>query len=198
MFFYNMGKKQKIILIFLLFLAFLTITVFSQNFKTIKKEKYMNSSQKNIALRKIKISSPAFIENGLIPKKYTCDGKDINPPLEIKYIPENTVSLALIIDDPDAPGGVWDHWIVWNINPKTTEIKENSLPEGAVEGLNSFGKHSYGGPCPPHGIHHYHFKIYALKKDIKLKPLSGKKELEKAMQGNIISQAEIIGLYKKE
>jgi len=108
------------------------------------------------------ITSPVFENNGFIPKKYTCDGVDINPQLLIANVPSETKSLALIVDDPDAPAGTWVHWVVWNISPQTHEIKENSVPNGANQGLNDFRKRSYGGPCPPSGTHRYFFKLYAL------------------------------------
>ena len=145
----------------------------------------------------MKILSPVFKNNELIPAKYTCDGEDINPPLTITELPEGTKSLALIVDDPDAPMGIWDHWIVWNINPSISLIKENSLPEGSVLGKNSFGKLSYGGPCPPLGTHRYFFKLYALDKELDLTEGATKKELEQAMSEHVLDSAELIGLYKR-
>lgn len=145
----------------------------------------------------MKLTSPAFENNQSIPSKYTCDGEDINPPLQIDEVPEGTKSLVLIVDDPDAPLGTWEHWIVWNINPSTSLIEENKVPEGAVEGKNDFGKNSYGGPCPPTGTHHYHFKLYALDKILELDSSSKKDALEKAMAGHILDWVELIGLYKR-
>lgn len=145
----------------------------------------------------MEIKSSAFQHNKNIPSKYTCDGRNINPPLQFSDIPENSKSLVLISDDPDAPMGTWVHWIIWNIDPKTTEIAEDSVPGGVIEGTTSFGETGYGGPCPPSGVHRYFFKLYAL--DIKLDlPSSAKKEdLEKAMQNHILASAEIIGLYTR-
>jgi len=143
----------------------------------------------------MQITSPAFRHNELIPSKYTCEGANINPPLEIEGIPENTVSLALIIDDPDAPGRTWDHWIVWNIEP-TNKIEENSVP--GIQGRNSWDKNTYGGPCPPSGTHRYFFKLYALDAELNLSENSTKHDVEKAMQPHIISKAELIGLYRKQ
>jgi Raf kinase inhibitor-like YbhB/YbcL family protein len=140
------------------------------------------------------ITSPAFENNKLIPKKYTCDGEDVNPPLNIKGIPEGTISLVLIVDDPDAPMGTWDHWIVWNI-PPVSKIDENSVP--GVEGLNDFRKHSYGGPCPPSGTHRYFFKVYALDTKLDLSSNSRKKDVEKAMKGHILAKGELVGLYSR-
>lgn len=142
----------------------------------------------------MKIKSSAFEHNGLIPKKYTCDGEDVNPPLSIEGIPEGTQSLALIVDDPDAPMGTWDHWIVWNITP-TKDLEENSIP--GVEGMNDFRKHSYGGPCPPGGTHRYFFKVYALDTKLNLSANSKKKDLEKAMQGHIVAKGELVGRYSR-
>ena len=107
------------------------------------------------------ITSPVFENNGFIPKKYTCDGADVNPQLLIANVPARTKSLSLIVDDPDAPAGTWVHWVVWNIDPQTLEIKEHSVPNGANQGLNDFSKHNYGGPCPPSGTHRYFFKLYS-------------------------------------
>lgn len=145
----------------------------------------------------MKISSPMFQNNSAIPKKYTCDGENTNPPLEISEIPVEVQSLVLIVDDPDAPGGTWVHWTVWNIDPKTTRIEENSVPIKAVEGTTSFGRTGYGGPCPPSGTHRYFFKLYAL--DIKLNlPLDTVKSgLLEAMADHILAETELVGLYSR-
>lgn len=143
------------------------------------------------------LNSPAFQHQQAIPSQYTCEGQDINPPLEISGIPENTQTLALIVDDPDAPNGVWDHWLLWNISPETTRIAESQPPREAVSGTNSFGLREYGGPCPPSGTHHYHFRLYALDTDLNLPIGARKKELERAMQGHILAKAELVGTYRK-
>jgi len=135
-----------------------------------------------------------FKHNGNIPSKYTCDGENVNPPLDIRGIPEGTKSLVLIVDDPDAPMGMWDHWVVWNIPPKE-KIEENTVP--GTEGINDFRKHSYGGPCPPSGTHRYFFKVYALDTMLALSPNSRKKDVEKAMTGHMLAKGEIIGLYRR-
>ena len=141
------------------------------------------------------VKSPAFENNKLIPKKYSCDGEEVNPPLTVKGIPKKAETLALIVDDPDAPRGTYDHWIVWNI-PPTDAITENSVP--GTEGLNSSGQHSYDGMCPPSGTHRYFFKVYALDAKLELKPdQTKKKDLEKAMQGHILAKGELIGLYQR-
>ena len=143
----------------------------------------------------MKLTSPAFIHNGAIPTKYTCDGGDINPPLIIENIPKSVKSLALIVDDPDAPMGTWVHWVVFDI-PVTSRIGENTIP--GKQGINDFRKKNYGGPCPPSGTHRYFFKIYALDKELNLKEGISKKELEKAMETHVLEKAELIGLYKRK
>jgi hypothetical protein len=145
-------------------------------------------------MKELAVTSPAFENNKSIPSKYTCDGNDVNPPLIIEGTPEETKSLVLIVDDPDAPMRTWDHWVVWNILP-TNKIEENSVP--GVEGMNSFRKHSYGGPCPPSGTHRYFFKIYALDTKLNLDSNSRKKNVEKAMKGHILAKGELVGLYSR-
>lgn len=146
----------------------------------------------------LKISSPAFKHNSMIPAKFTCDGDDISPALIIEGVPEATKSLALIVDDPDAPRGTWVHWVVWNIDPKTRTIAEGTVPSGALQGMNDFRKLDYGGPCPPSGTHRYFFKIYALDAVLDLRKGASKADLEQAMKGHIIAQAELIGLYSRK
>jgi Raf kinase inhibitor-like YbhB/YbcL family protein len=150
---------------------------------------------KDIAIRTLDVISSAFSHNKKIPVKYTCDGENINPPLSIPNIPKDCVSMVIIVDDPDAPVGVWDHWIVWDIKPKK-EIRENSIP--GTEGINSFQKHHYSGPCPPSKMHHYYFKVYALDKELNLPPYTKKKELEKAMEDHILAAGGIIGTYQRK
>jgi Raf kinase inhibitor-like YbhB/YbcL family protein len=149
----------------------------------------------------MKLTSPAFSHNGLMPAKYTCEGENTSPALHIESIPAGTVSLALIMDDPDAPDPeapqlVWEHWVVWNILPGAN-FPESGVPVGAIVGKNQRGNNFYGGPCPPIGTHRYFFKLYALDTKLSLPPSSMKKALEHAMQGHIIAMAELIGLYKK-
>lgn len=146
----------------------------------------------------LKLTSPAFENKGNIPSKYTCDGDNVNPPLNIEGIPEKAKSLVLIIDDPDAPAGTWEHWIVWNI-PITATIEENTVPEGATQGLNDFKVHEYRGPCPPSGTHRYVFKLYALDTTLNLHVDSLKQDVENAMNnGHIIAQTQLIGLYSRK
>lgn len=176
-------------------------------------------SIETIALREsqnMKITSPAFKHNEFIPKKYTCDGEDINPPLEISGVPPEAKSLALIVDDPDAPVGLWVHWTIWNIDPETNDIPEGGLPNGISlgdvalgpqEGTTDFGRPGYGGPCPPFnpdssvgaGTHRYFFKIYALNEAIPdLDSKARKTNIEKAMEGHILNKSEFIGLYSRK
>jgi Raf kinase inhibitor-like YbhB/YbcL family protein len=145
-------------------------------------------------MKELTVSSPAFENNKLIPAKYTCDGDNVNPPLTIEGVPDGTKSLVLIVDDPDAPMGTWDHWIVWNI-PPTNKIEKNTVP--GTEGINDSRKHSYSGPCPPSGTHRYFFKVYALDTKLDLSPNSRKKDAEKAMQDHILAKGELVGLYRR-
>jgi len=144
----------------------------------------------------MRIVCPKFKHNEMIPSKYTCDSEDINPSLEIEDIPKNAKSVALIMDDPDAPRGTWVHWVVWNIPIHTKNIEEGIEPEG-TQGTTDFGRKGYGGPCPPSGTHRYFFKVYALDKELELKEGSTKMDLERSMKAHIIEKAELIGLYKR-
>jgi Raf kinase inhibitor-like YbhB/YbcL family protein len=158
-----------------------------------------NSSLISIKLKIMKISSLSFGENKSIPSKFTCDGESINPPLEISGVPAEAKSLALIMDDPDAPmAGGFVHWVVFNMNPKTEGIGENMKPESGIEGTGSSGKNGYVPPCPPSGAHHYHFKLYALDSELNLDGSAKREDIEKAMEGHTIEQAEIIGLYQRQ
>ena len=142
----------------------------------------------------MKLISHAFSHNTLIPKKYTCDGDDVNPPFEIEDIPAKAQSLALIVDDPDAPMGIWVHWVVYDI-PVVARIEENSIP--GKQGNNDFSRLNYGGPCPPSGTHRYFFKLYALDKKLELKEGMSKQDLEKAMENHVVEKTQLIGLYKR-
>ena len=150
--------------------------------------------EKAVSYKQLKISSPSFKENGFIPEKYTCDGMNVNPSLNIEHIPEKTRCLAIVVDDPDAPVGTWVHWVMWDI-PVTHHLKENDAP--GMQGMNDFSKHVYSGPCPPNGTHHYFFKVYALDCILDLPVSSNKYNLEKAMSGHILGFGELIGLYKR-
>jgi Raf kinase inhibitor-like YbhB/YbcL family protein len=140
----------------------------------------------------MKLSSPAFKHNELIPAKYTCDGDNVNPPLLFEKVPSEAKSFALIVDDPDAPRGTWVHWVLWNIDPKTVEIKENTVPAGSQQGVNDFKTQSYGGPCPPSGTHRYFFKTTDNTLNL---TEDHEAYLENAMR--VIAQAELIGFTRK-
>jgi len=143
----------------------------------------------------MELTSIAFKNNGMIPAEYSYHGGNLSPPLAITGVPADTASLALICDDPDAPSGIWVHWVVWNLDPKSIQILKNSLPAGAIVGSNSWGKAEWGGPAPPSGTHHYVFKLYALKKPVSLKPGANAKTLESAIAGNILAECKLVGLY---
>ena len=145
----------------------------------------------------LKLTSPVFENNSPLPPRYTCDGENINPPLSIKNVPRKAKSLALLLDDQDAPRGSYVHWIVWNIDPETKDIKEDSVPADAVEGTNDFKKRNYGGPCPPTRAHRYVFKLYALDIRLNLEASSTKAALEKAMKGHILAQTQLLTSYKR-
>ena len=140
------------------------------------------------------ISSPEFETHGFIPPRFTCDGANVNPPININDIPSTAKSLALIMDDPDAPIRPWVHWLAWNI-PVDSHIKEDTLLK--EQGINDFRENRYGGPCPPYGIHRYYFKVYALDTPLTLTPDAGRNELEKAMQGHVLGFGELVGRYKR-
>ena len=147
------------------------------------------------------ISSSDFQNGGEIPKKFTCDGADESPELSWTEPPARTQSVALIADDPDAPGGTFTHWVLFNLPASTGTLAANvskvdQLPNGARQGRNGFRKIGYGGPCPPPGkAHRYFFKLYALDKKLDLAPGSSKEELEKAMEGHMLGKAEIVGKF---
>lgn len=151
------------------------------------------------------ITSPEFKNGELIPSKFTCDGDNINPELKISGVPAGAKSLALIVDDPDIPEAVktrlgisvFDHWVVFNLSPETAAINENTQPEG-VAGANSSGKNKYTGPCPPDREHRYFFKLYALDTALNLPTGSSREDVEKAMAGHILTQAELMGRYNRK
>jgi len=144
----------------------------------------------------MKITSSAFHEGANIPSKFTCDGSDTSPPLQIAGVPSAAKSLVLIVDDPDAPGGLFTHWLVWNIPPQTGSIAEGSAPQG-VQGANDFGKSGYRGPCPPPGTHRYSFKIFALDRELELHSGAKRSQVDAAMKGHVIAQGELVGRYAK-
>jgi hypothetical protein len=144
----------------------------------------------------LQLTSTVFEANADIPKKYTCEGGDINPPLTIKNVPAKAKSLVLTVSDPDATEGIWSHWIVYNIPPNATEIIENTNP--GTEGLSDFGKYAYGGPCPPdERLHHYIFRLYALNNILGINEGPTLNEVERAVRGHTIAKTELIGTYQK-
>jgi Raf kinase inhibitor-like YbhB/YbcL family protein len=151
---------------------------------------------------KIDIQSPAFQDGGAIPKLYTCKGKNVSPPLSWSAVPAGTQSIALIVDDPDAPKGTFDHWVVFNLPPDSKGLPEavppgKSLSDGAEQGVTTNRKNGYLGPCPPSGVHRYFFRIYALDKKTDLKSGATKSELLKAMLGHVLSEGQLMGTFSK-
>ena len=142
----------------------------------------------------LKITSSAFEEEGMIPSRYTCEGENISPALAIENIPPGARSLAIIMEDPDAPNGTFDHWLTWNL-PIKNKIEENS--KAGISGINGFGKNGYGGPCPPSGTHRYFFRVYALDVELDLTPGSNKVILLEAIDDHIMAMGELMGKYKK-
>jgi Raf kinase inhibitor-like YbhB/YbcL family protein len=141
------------------------------------------------------VSSLAFEDGGNIPSKYTCEGEDINPPLEVDNLPEETKTLAIIVEDPDAPNGTFDHWLVWNIPPRNP-IEENRTP--GVTGTNSAKKTGYYGPCPPSGIHRYFFYVFALNESLDLKEGADKQQLRDAIEKHVLAIGVLMGTYQRE
>jgi Raf kinase inhibitor-like YbhB/YbcL family protein len=151
----------------------------------------------------MKLTSDGFADGQPIPKKYTCDGADVSPALQWSGAPAGTKSFALICDDPDAPMGTWVHWVIYGLPAALDRLPEKTptdetLPNGARQGLTDFKRTGYGGPCPPPGKpHHYHFKLYALDIEVALKPRATKQDLLKAMKGHILAEAWLTGIYQR-
>jgi len=160
---------------------------------TLKIASHKKSSGKTV----MTISSSAFKNGASIPSQYTCDGADVNPPLAFSGIPKDTKSLLLLVDDPDAPGGTWHHWTIYNMSPETVGLAENSKPSSGHEGITSFGKIGYGGPCPPSSIHGYVFTLYALDSMLDLPSNATYNEIRSVMDIYIIDKAELIGKYSR-
>jgi len=151
----------------------------------------------------LELTSTAFADGDKMPARYTCDGENVSPPLAWGEPPPQTRSFALIVDDPDAPVGVFTHWVIFNIPADARELEEaipigERLPNGALQGKNGFGKLGYGGPCPPRGSpHHYRFTLYALDKPLELPPGISKNDLLQAMEGHILAQGQLVGVYQR-
>ncbi|MCZ7384159.1 MAG: YbhB/YbcL family Raf kinase inhibitor-like protein [Candidatus Methanoperedens sp.] len=179
---------------FKLLLLILMLTIISG---CIAKEKEVNN------MEKISISSEAFNDGGTIPDEYTCEGEDISPPLSWQGLPDGTKSIALIMDDPDASGRAFVHWVIYNIPGSTQKLskgipRKEKLADGSLQGMTDFGKAGYGGPCPPLGKpHRYFFKIYAIDKILDLPSKASKEDVETAMKGHILAQGELIGKYAR-
>jgi Raf kinase inhibitor-like YbhB/YbcL family protein len=145
----------------------------------------------------LKLTCPAFHHGSQIPSRYTCDGENISPYLVIQGVPAATKSLALILDDPDAASGIWLHWLLWDISPEVREIREHTVPFGARQGINSWDKMGYGGPCPSSGSHRYFFRLFALDTRLKLVEPAARETLERAMEGHILATGELMGTYAR-
>jgi hypothetical protein len=146
---------------------------------------------------RMKITSSAFQQSANIPSKFSCDGPNTSPPLQISDVPSQAKGLVLIVDDPDAPSGLFTHWAVWNISAQTSTIAEGSTPKG-VQGKNDFGKSGYGGPCPPSGTHRYYFKVFALDRELDLPVGAKRSQLDAAMKGHVIAHGELMGRYSRK
>lgn len=191
-------RKEKIVAIMknILILIFITLFMLLNMLPT-------HAAKQGKVKIKIKVSSTAFKNGGFLPVQYTCDGNNISPPLNFSSIPEDTQSLALILEDPDAPGGTFTHWIIYNLPGNTTNLTENiptddTLENGAEQGVNDFGQIGYGSPCPPPGLpHRYIFKLYALNVKLDLSLGATKKQLLGVMKGHILQEGKLIGHYKR-
>jgi len=187
-------REQRVFLRLVIILS--AVILFSTNVYAQKEERAGGT------IMELKVTSLAFKNGEMIPKKYTCDGEEVSPPLEWSGVPAGAKSIALISDDPDAPMGTWVHWVIFNMPPDTKELPENvphgpTLDNGAKQGIDDSRQIGYGGPCPPSGTHRYYFKVYALDAMLNLKPGITKKDLLRAMEGHILAQGELLGKYKR-
>ncbi|HLN18605.1 MAG TPA: YbhB/YbcL family Raf kinase inhibitor-like protein [Patescibacteria group bacterium] len=174
----------------ILFLALITAALFFQPVSILAENRLIQSAPNNM----ISVLSPVFPNGGDIPAKFTCDGANAIPELNISDVLPEAKSLAIIVDDPDAPNGIFNHWVIWNIDPSLKKINSSDLG-GSTNGRNSAGKNDYVGPCPPNGTHRYFFKVYALDEKLDLDRNSVRDDLVRAMEGHIISQGELMGKY---
>lgn len=182
-----------LLLCLLIFLYFQKPAILSKKVKSLAKP-----TGKATILQLMQITSNSFKNNQQMPQKFSCQGEGINPQLSFNGVPKLAKTLVLIMDDPDAPNGTFVHWIIYNIPPQTSEIKENGVPEGASFGLNSLGKSNYTPACPPSGIHRYYFKLYALDTNLSFNKAPNKSAIEMAMQNHTLSSASLIGLFGKK
>ena len=167
----------------------------------------VDAADKEATVAQFTLSSPSFRNNQPMPAKHSCEGEDASPELKWEGAPAGTKSFALIADDPDAPGGSWVHLVMYGVPANATQLPEKvaktdtvAALTGVKQGMNDFGKPGYGGPCPPrgHGIHHYHFRLYALDAELNVAPRVTRKQLEAAMKGHILAQAELVGTYQRD
>ena len=186
---------KKLILILPVIIIVITFSYFSNS--------YGGPKMKKKQLKELTVKSSAFKQGEMIPSKYTCDGENISPDISWEGAPEGTESFVLISDDPDAPMGIWVHWVVFNIPDSVTSLPENvppkaTLKDGTNQGITSFKEIGYGGPCPPSGTHRYFFKVYAINTDIDLEPrYANKKKVLDAMEGHVLAYGELMGTYKR-
>jgi Raf kinase inhibitor-like YbhB/YbcL family protein len=181
-------KHSRVYFVILFCLVFITILVGCKNQEA-------SLSKKGDAAMSIHITSSAFNEGDRIPRIYTCDDNNVSPPLDWTGVPSDTVSLALIMDDPDAPVGTWVHWVLYNLPPDVSGLELGKAGSG-TEGKNDFSRLGYGGPCPPKGSNHrYYIKIYALDTILDLKSGATKAQVESAMRGHILAQGQLMGRY---
>lgn len=192
-----MKNRNVIIAILLILFIFIGLIVFRDK-NGVSEDHQDNSLLPLEEMLSMNIKSNKFENNGNIPSIYTCDGPNFNPPLQFENIPEGTKSLALIVDDPDAPSGTWTHWVLWNIAPESVAIPDDFVPEGAAEGITSFGQPGYGGPCPPDGEHRYFFKLYALDTILDLSENADAQGLRSAMKNHILEESELMGRYQRQ
>ena len=150
-----------------------------------------------VAYNLLTLRSPAFAEGEAIPPRHTCDGADVAPPLTWQDLPTGVESYALIVDDPDAGGGIWTHWIVYNIPPQIQEFPENG-PELGLQGVNSWGERGYRGPCPPEGEHRYFFKLFALNTTLELEPGADREAVLEAIDGHVLGEGQLMGIYRRQ
>jgi Raf kinase inhibitor-like YbhB/YbcL family protein len=185
--------KKIIVVIIIVLIGIFFLKIFFIN------QPHIEKSENNTTIKGVmKITSNAFGNNSPIPSTYSCNGSNINPPLSFSDIPQGTKTLALIMDDPDAPVGTFVHWVIFNIPITITMVTEHMTIVNAIEGINGIGRKGYTGPCPPSGTHRYFFKLYALDTSINLDEKADKYALEQAMQGHIINKAVLIGLFSKK
>lgn len=178
------------------FLLLVVIVIFFYFWLT--RSKTLNNPQPLILVPgTIVLTSTVFSSGQMIPKQFTCDGGNINPPIGISNVPKETKSMVIIMEDPDAKPLMLTHWLLWNVTPDVKEIETGIKPVGSVEGNNDFGQSSYDGPCPPQGIHHYYFHVYALDNILSLTVDSKRKDVDKIMTGHVIATGELMGTYKR-